>query len=149
VDDVDPRALDLLSRPILGQLGFLGLDGYPHVLAVWFEYRDGEILIGSRPNEYKCRSLRAVGRAALTVSTPDWPYTTVTAVGDASVEPLPEARRKEFIDAMAHRYLGRELGDRYYERWSKGGHPGDGELIRLRPKRIRFYDVSGVAPSRS
>jgi len=143
VASAEPRALELLSRPILGQLGFIGLDGYPHVLAVWFAFRDGEVLVASRPGEYKCRSLRADGRAALTVSTPEWPYLMVTAVGDALVEPLPEPERKELIGELCHSYLGREQGDRYYEKWSKGGHPGDGELIRLRPRKIRFYDISG------
>ena len=91
----EPRALELLSRPILGQLGFIGLDGYPHVLAVWFAFRDGEVLVASRPGEYKCRSLRADGRAALTVSTPEWPYLMVTAVGDALVEPGFDGRPLE------------------------------------------------------
>jgi len=141
--ELDPRALELLRSPIVGQLGFVGLDGYPHVLAVWFDHADGQLLIGSRPDEYKCRSLRVNKRAALTVSTPEWPYWMVTAVGEATVEPLPEAQRKQLIGTLCHRYLGQERGDRYYEKWSQGGHPGDGELIRLHPGRIRFYDVSG------
>lgn len=137
--EVDPRALELLSQTILGHLGFTGLDGYPHVIAVWYEYRDGEILVASRPDEYKCRSLRADGRAAFTVSTPERPYWSTMVAGDASVERLPEARRMEFIGALARRYLGQEAGDPYFEKWSRGGHPGDGDLIRIRPRRIGFY----------
>jgi PPOX class probable F420-dependent enzyme len=139
----DPRALELLRSSILGQLGYVGLDGYPRVVAVWFDYAGGELLIGSRPGEYKCRSLRANPRAALTASTPAWPYVMVTAVGEAVVETLPEDRRKELIGRLCHRYLGQERGDRYYEMWSQGGHPGEGELVRLRPTRIRFHDISG------
>src|SRR5438105_4528108 len=120
VVELDSRAEELLRRPILGQLGFIGLDGYPRVLAVWFEYRDGVVLVASRPNEYKCRSLRADGRAALTVSTNELPYLMVTAVGDATVDRLPEPERITFINAIAHRYLGNEGGDRYFEKWSKG-----------------------------
>lgn len=136
---MDPRATELLGRPIIGQLGFHGLDGYPHVLPVWFEYRDREVLIATPAAAYKCRSLGKDGRAALSVSTAERPYHIVSVVGDATVERLPEAERLEFVNAIAARYLGVEDGRRYVEAWVKGGHPGDGELIRLRPRNVNFY----------
>lgn len=136
---MDPRAAELLGRPIIGQLGFHGLDGYPHVLPVWFEYRDGELLVASPPAAYKGRALAKDGRAALTVSTDERPYHIVSVVGDAIVERLPEAERIEFVRAIATRYLGAEDGHQYVEAWIRGGHPGDGDLIRLRPTKINFY----------
>ncbi len=138
---MDPRAEDLLGRPIVGQLGFHGLDGYPRVIPVWFDHRDGDIRIASPLGAYKGRALTADGRAALTVSTPDPPYFVVTAVGDTSVERLPEAERIELVRSLAIRYMGVEQGSAYVERWIKGGHPGDGELIRLRPRRVRYSVV--------
>jgi len=139
VNEVDNEALALLDKPILGHLGFLGLDGYPRVLTVWFRHLDGELLVASRPGEYKCRSIRANGHVALTVATADLPYLTITAIGDATVEALPEKERIEFVTRVARSYLGREQGDAYVERWSGGGHPGDGELIRLRPRRFTSW----------
>lgn len=106
---------------------------------MWFEYRDGELLIGSPAGAYKGRALAKDGRASLAVSTTERPYHIVTVVADATVERLPEPRRIEFITAMAMRYLGPEGGHQYLETWIRGGHPGDGELIRLRPRKIRFY----------
>lgn len=140
--DMDPRARELLQDGIVGQLGFHGLDGYPRVLPVWFEYRDGDILVASPKGSYKGRSLTADGRASLAVSTSEGqPYHLVTVLGDATVELLPEAERVPFVTARAERYLGPDRARRYAERWSKGGHPGDGELIRIRPRRIRFTEV--------
>ena len=136
---MDPRAADLLGRTIIGQLGFIGLDGYPHVLPVWFEHRDGELLIASPPGAYKCRSLTKNGHAALTVSTPERPYLIATATGDATVERFPERERIEFVNAIAVRYLGPQKGREYIDNWIRGGHPGDGELIRIRPLKINFY----------
>lgn len=137
--DMERPARELLQQRIVGQLGFHGLDGYPRVLPVWFEHRDGEILIASPQGSYKGRSLTADGRASLAVSTTEGqPYHLVTVVGDATVERLPEAERVRFITAQAERYLGPEKARRYLERWSRGGHPGDGELIRIRPRRVRF-----------
>jgi hypothetical protein len=136
---MDPRATDLLGRPIIGQLGFHGLDGYPHVLPVWFEHRDGELLIASPTGAYKGRALAQDGRAAMAVSTTERPYHIVTVVADASVERLPERERIDFVSAIAARYLGAEGGRSYVEAWKRGGHPGDGELIRLRPRKINVY----------
>ena len=136
---MDPRAADILGRPIVGQLGFVGLDGYPRVLPVWFEHRDGDVLIGRTAGTYKGRALARDGRSALSVSTVERPYLIVSVVGDATVERLPENERIEFISALAIRYLGEVKGREYLEVWSRGGHPGDGELIRLRPRKINFY----------
>ena len=136
---MDPRANEVLGRTIIGQLGFIGLDGYPHVLPVWFERDGDDLLVASPPGAYKGRALARNGRAALTVSTVERPYLIVTAVGDATVEPLPEARRKEVVTRLATRYLGESEGRKYIEAWMRGGHPGDGELIRLRPRKINFY----------
>ena len=136
---VDPEARALLDAPILGHLGFVGLDGYPRVLTVWFRHLDGEILIASRPGEYKCRSLRANGRAALTVATPEPPYLTLNVVADATVETLSERERIDLITSLARSYMRSALADAYLERWMKGGHPGDGELIRLRPRRYTSW----------
>jgi Pyridoxamine 5'-phosphate oxidase len=138
---MDRRAEELLRRPIVGQLGFHGLDGYPRVVPVWFDYRGGELLIGSPAGAYKGRALAADGRASMAVSTAEGPYHLVTAVGDATVEPLPEADRIRFIGGLAVRYLGPQGGREYLERWSKGGHPGDAELIRFLPRQIRFSIV--------
>jgi nitroimidazol reductase NimA-like FMN-containing flavoprotein (pyridoxamine 5'-phosphate oxidase superfamily) len=138
MSSVDRRALELFRRPLLGHLGFVGLDGYPRVIPIWFVYREGEVLMASRPGEYKGRSLRAAGRASLTAATPEPPYLIASVVGDASVEVLPEQERIAFISEVARRYLGDGRAAAYLERWGKGGHPGDGELIRIRPRQIRF-----------
>lgn len=136
---MDPRANELLGRTSIGQLGFIGLDGYPHVLPVWFERDGDDLLVASPAGAYKGRSLARDGRAALTVSTAERPYLIVTAVGDATVERLPETRRKELVSRLAVRYLGEADGAAYISAWMRDGHPGDGELIRLRPKKINFY----------
>jgi hypothetical protein len=139
---MEAAALNLLQDRNLGQLGFHGLDGYPRVLPVWFAYRDGEVLIASPKGAYKGRSLAADGRASLAVvAAAGPPYHQVTLVGDATVEVLPEAERVRFVTAQAERYLGPDEGRRYFQGWSKDGHPGDGELIRIRPRRIRFSVV--------
>lgn len=143
MEDMHPRALELLTGPNIGNLGYYGLDGHPRVLPVWFTLNGGDLEIASPPDAYKCRALRADPRATLTVSTPVAPYHVVSASGTAAIERLPEGRRIAFVRAVAYRYLGQEGGDAYIARWIKGGHPGPGDLIRLPMQRLRYTDVSG------
>lgn len=136
--DSDERARELLGETIVGQLSFLGLDGCPRVVPVWFDFRDGQLLISNGPGTYKCRCIRADGRVGFAVSDPTPPYRLVTLTGDAVVERLPEADRVLLAGGQARRYLGEEQGSRFF-----ATAPGDGELIRIQPRRIRFTNVSG------
>ena len=139
--ELDERAIELLSRPLIGQLGYVGLDGYPKVIPTWFLLADGEIQVASPPNAYKSRSLVRHPRAVLTVSTGEYPYQVASASGTATVQVLEEPRRIEVVRRLAGRYLTPEQAEDYVGRWSKGGSPGDGDLIRLHIERVRFTDT--------
>ena len=138
---IEPRARELLSRPIVGQLGYLGLDGEPKVNPTWFRFVDGEVQVASPPNLYKSRALRADPRAVLMVSTPRQPYHVVSATGRVDIEVIEEPERIDFVREVANRYLGPDAGGRYIEAWIKGGHPGPGDLLRLKIERLRYTDV--------
>ncbi|HEX6348995.1 MAG TPA: pyridoxamine 5'-phosphate oxidase family protein [Candidatus Dormibacteraeota bacterium] len=138
---MDPRAEELLGRPLIGNLGFYGLDGFPRVVPVWHALVDGEIHVPSQPDLYKCRALRADPRATLTVSTPELPYRVASVTGRAVVDRFDEKARIELVGALARRFLGEEAGERYLAGWMKGGHPGPGDLIRIPCERVRFTDV--------
>lgn len=141
--EIDPRGRQLLSEPNIGNLGFHGLDGYPRVLPIWFRLTEAELLIASPPDAYKCRALRADGRAALTVSTPKAPYHFVSATGRVQVEVIAEEERIAFVRQVATAYLGAEGGKQYVDKWIRGGHPGPGDLLRLRIERVHYTNVSG------
>jgi PPOX class probable F420-dependent enzyme len=141
--EIDARARQLLTAPNIGNLGFHGLDGYPRVIPVWFTFTGDEVHVASPPNAYKSRALRADPRAVLTVSTPTAPYHVVSASGPVEVQVMDEAERIELVGRTAARYLGLEGGRQYIDKWIKGGHPGPGDLLRLRIERLRFTNVSG------
>jgi nitroimidazol reductase NimA-like FMN-containing flavoprotein (pyridoxamine 5'-phosphate oxidase superfamily) len=138
VDTFDARARAMLGETIVGQLSFVGLDSYPRVVPVWFDFHDGEILISNAPGTYKCRSIGSGARVGFAVSDPSPPYRLVTITGDAAVERLPEADRVRLAGGQARRYLGEEEARTFF-----GPSPGDGELIRIRPRTVRFIDLSG------
>src|ERR1700694_3779714 len=135
---IEPRARELLRRPIVGQLGYLGLDGEPKVNPTWFRFVDGEIQVASPPNAFKSRSLRRDPRAVLTVSTPDYPYQIASATGQVSIEVLKGEPRIAFVRDIANHYLRPAEAEHYLEKWLKGGSPGPGDLLRLHINRVRF-----------
>jgi hypothetical protein len=141
--EVDPRALDLLGKPIVGHFSFLGRDHFPHVLPVWFDYSEDEAVITSRADAYKIRCIGEDPRVSLAVSTTDWPYWLVTLQGEAIVETVTQDRWAEVLGAQALRYLGEEIGQRYIRKFRKGRSPGEGALIHVRATHVRIYDVSG------
>jgi hypothetical protein len=141
--EIEPRARELLSRPIVGQLGYLGLDGEPKVNPTWFRLVDAEIQVASPPNAFKSRSLRRDPRAVLTVSTLDYPYQIASATGQVSIEILEEEPRIAFVRDIASHYLRPAEADDYLEKWLKGGSPGPGDLLRLHITRARFTDTAG------
>jgi PPOX class probable F420-dependent enzyme len=143
VMDLHPKARELLTGPNLGHLGYVGLDGDVRVIPLWFAFDGEEIRVASPAGDYKCRSLRAHPRAAMTVSTPLAPYHVATAVGTVAVEELPEPERVELVRSLAVRYLGPEAGEAYVAGWAAGGSPGSGELLRMRVERVRYVNVSG------
>ena len=106
----------------------------PHALPIWYQYVDGEILIGIDGSSRKARLLRGAGRATLTVQSEEVPYKYVSLEGPVALE---RAVHDEL--AMASRYLGDELGAWYVEH-----NPGTDEslTIRLRPEHWRTFDFA-------
>ena len=141
--EIDPRADELLGQRLVGNLGYHGLDGYPKVVPVWFEWTGDEVHVASPPGAYKSRALARDPRAVLTASTPEAPYHVVTVTGKVRIDVMEESRRIEVVGALAERYLGPEGGRKYMGTWLRGGHPGPGDLLRLVPERVRYTNVSG------
>ena len=131
---------ELLSRRVLGQLAYVGADGYPRVSPVWFEVNGRSIWISTHLGSYKAKSLRISPRAALGVSNDTLPYRALTLICDASIEPLTERRRINLLRREAHNFLGRAAGDAYIREWLQTGRPGPGELVRLTPHHFHFYE---------
>ncbi len=111
----------------------------PLAMPVWYQYQDGEVLIGMDGESLKARLLRAAGRATLTVQTEVPPYMYASVEGPVSVDVTP---RDTF--QMASRYLGPELG-----RWYADNNPNTDQsvLVHLVPEHWRTMDFSKTLPS--
>ena len=80
----------------------------PLALPIWYQYEDGDVIIGIDGESMKAQLLRAAGRAPMTVQDESAPYRYVSVEGPATVTIEPRENL-----SVATRYLGAELGQWY------------------------------------
>jgi PPOX class probable F420-dependent enzyme len=111
----------------VGILAIERRDRAPLALPIWYEYEDGEVVIGMDGDSLKARLLTAAGRATMTVQTETPPYRYVMVEGSVTVA----AEQRDDL-SMASRYLGPELGAWYAE---QNPSTDRSVVVRLRPER--------------
>jgi len=110
-------------------------------LPIWYDYAPGGPLwfvtdAGSR----KARLLEAAGCLSLCVQTEQPPYKYVGVEGKVrSIEPADLERDTRPI---AHRYLGREIGDRYIEATRGAGGEAASIVVRINLRRWLSVDYA-------
>ena len=100
----DPVVAALLAGPNLARLAYVGLDGRPRVVPIWFDYRDGGITMITGPKAEKARALAANGAVALTIDSSQPPYKVLLVQGDAKIAEV-EGMAPEYPE-IVRRYLG-------------------------------------------
>ncbi len=125
----------LLDGPNLARLAYIGTDGRPRVVPIWFAFADGEILMVTSPKADKTRALRANGAVALTIDSSKPPYNVLLLEGDVQLEDVegmaPEYRGivQRYLGAGADAYLAQLLPR--VKRQVR---------IRVRPRSWRVFD---------
>jgi PPOX class probable F420-dependent enzyme len=106
-------------------------DGRALAVPIWYDYEPGgDVWIITSPDSVKGSALEATGRYSLCAQTEEPPYKYVTVEGPVTeVEAADPGTRR----AMAHRYLGPELGDAYVEATAEEN--ADGRVYRMAPER--------------
>jgi PPOX class probable F420-dependent enzyme len=100
----DPVVTKLLNGPNLARLAYIGLDGRPRVVPIWFTYQDGDFLMVTGPKADKVRALAKNPAVALTIDGSTPPYSVLLVDGDATVEET-DGMAPEY-PAIVERYLG-------------------------------------------
>lgn len=117
---------EFLADVHVGILAIARTDKGPLALPIWYQYEDGDVIIGMDGDSVKATLLRKAGRATLTAQTETPPYQYVMVEGPVRV--LSEQRDDL---SMASRYLGPELG-----RWYADSNPSTSRsvVVRLTPE---------------
>jgi len=113
----------------------------PLCVPIWYDYEPGgELWIITDRGSRKGKLLEAAGRFSLCAQSEALPYKYVHVEGpivSADASDLERVGR-----AMAHRYLGRELGDQYVEATRAEAARADTICYRMRPKRWLTVDYA-------
>ena len=108
-DEIDA----FLREPRIADLATVKSDGAPHVAPVWFHYDGRKLFVIARPSAVKLRNIVHEPRVALSIPTPNEPYSYVVVTGTAEVSADGAA---EAFRAMAVQYKGAAEGEQYVKR---------------------------------
>ena len=113
----------------------------PLTVPIWYAYEPGgDMWIVTDPQSKKGKLLERSGRFSLCAQTEAVPYKYVSVEGPVvSIEPADLERHTR---PMAHRYLGRELGDQYIEATQNEPGRDRSVVIRMRPERWLTVDYA-------
>lgn len=114
----DPVVQSLLEGANLARLSYIGTDGRPRVVPIWFTHDDGDIIMVTGPKAEKVRALEANGAVAISIDSSQPPYNVLLIDGDATLE---------HVEGMDPLYRG--IVERYL------GPAADGYLNALKVKR--------------
>ena len=113
----------------------------PLTVPIWYLYEPGgELRVVTARTTRKAQLLQRAGRFSVCVQTETLPYKYVSVEGPVvAVEPAELERDRR---PLAHRYLGRQSGDRYIE--TTRGEPGHAAsvLVRMLPERWLTVDYA-------
>jgi PPOX class probable F420-dependent enzyme len=131
----DPVVSALLAAPNLARLAYVGANGRPHVVPIWFAHENGDIIMVTGPKAAKLKGIEQNPAVAVTIDSSTPPYKVLLIDGDAALEP---------VDGMAPEY--RPIVERYLgvaaESYLKSLLPRVKKQVRIRvtPRSWRVFD---------
>lgn len=113
----------------------------PLTVPVWYAYEPGrDVRFVTGGGSRKAGLIRRAGRLSLCVQTETPPYKYVSIEGSVVVgDPIDFERD---VRQIAHRYLGREMGEMYLQMTADDRAQGSNILVRVTPARWLTVDYS-------
>jgi len=99
--------LDLLERPLLGQLATVDQRNRPQVNPVWFLWEGDRLLLSIKPDTVKLRNLRANPAVAMSILEPEDSHRYLELRG--TVESFERFTTLAFVNKLAHKYTGADF----------------------------------------
>lgn len=148
MDQGDPALLEestaqqLLRSSNPARLAYTWRDGSPRVVAMWFEWCDGRVVMGTPARAPKLKVLNERPQVALTIDDAgSFPYRELMIRGRAEVEMLDDV--SEEYARSATRYFGQEQGEAWVA--SLRGKPM--ARISVTPEWVGLLDFETRFPS--
>jgi PPOX class probable F420-dependent enzyme len=134
--------LEAFLRPsLIAVAATVGNEGMPQLTPVWYDYRDGAMLISVTKERLKYKNLVRDSRMSVCVYGPPLAKVFVTMTG--RVELADDESIWEPTQAICARYMSPdEVGP-----WMQMLKGENRVLITLRPDRVMFKDLDAILPA--
>jgi PPOX class probable F420-dependent enzyme len=134
--ELPPAARRVLEGDDVATLVTLNRDGSPNVTLAWVGVEDGEIVIGTLPDQRKLRNIRRDPRVAVVVQTRNKnPYGLLEFLVVEGRATVTEGGAPELLQRLAHTYLGPDVV------FPPMPNPPSGFVTRITAER-----VGGIGP---
>lgn len=108
--ELPPAARRALEGDDVATLVTLNRDGSPNVTLAWVGVDDGEIVIGTLPDQRKLRNIRRDPRVAVVIQTRNKnPYGLLEFLVVEGRATVTEGGAPELLQRLAHTYLGPDV----------------------------------------
>lgn len=132
---------DFLAGLHVGVLSIPRSERAPLAAPIWYAYEPGgDIVVLTGPESMKGRLLTVGAQVSMVAQREAPPYAYVSVEGTVTAAETGE--HPDVLHALAHRYLGPDLGDQYIA--ATGGRPE--LLVRIRPERWLTVDYAKSSP---
>ncbi|MEO0564845.1 MAG: TIGR03618 family F420-dependent PPOX class oxidoreductase [Chloroflexota bacterium] len=127
-----------LSQPsLVARLSTINPDGTPHTMPIWYEWRDGEIIVSTQVIQRKVKNMQRDPRVTVLIDTCDFPYRGVMIYGEASFD-HDDAMTKRI--GIFERYFGdREAAEDYARKLADKWEP---VMVHIKPNKIISFDYT-------
>jgi PPOX class probable F420-dependent enzyme len=98
-----PAAQELLQSKIPARIAYIGTDGGPRVVPIWFHWNGREIVMATPPKAPKLKALAKNPKVSLTIDDNTFPHKVLLIRGTARLEPV-QGIVPEYV-ACAERYF--------------------------------------------
>ena len=138
-----PVAKELLESTIPARLAYIGTDGTPRVVPIWFHWNGHEVVLGTPPNAPKVKALRKNPKVALTIDDNQFPHRVLMVRGTARLEDVKDIVPEYAL--AAHRYFGREQGQAWVDQMRAKGKGA--VRVAITPEWVGLLDFKTRFPS--
>jgi len=103
-----PASQELLHSKIPARLAYIGTDGAPRVIPIWYHWNGKNFVMATPPKAPKLKALAKNPKVSFTIDDNTFPHKVLLVRGTARMEPV-DGIVPEYITA-ADRYFGPEQG---------------------------------------
>jgi nitroimidazol reductase NimA-like FMN-containing flavoprotein (pyridoxamine 5'-phosphate oxidase superfamily) len=124
------RIRQFLQKPRIARLSTIGLDGYPHIVPIWFRREGDEIIFGSDRGNRKVRNALANPNGAVVIGG-DLPRDDEGYMIQGILSVSEDVNHASMRKLLA-RYKKKKEAARLIAEWADS----DLVMIRLKPKKV-------------